>query len=122
MLDASAGYETLFADHYVDLRAPHAGAVMAARLRKNGLVTLDGLAIRQEVLEFASRLMTITPHIDGGSTTGTRTRQKSTPLRKKTRTRPAAPSGVCWPGPGSRATSVADGLHESQFGASGAAR
>ncbi|WP_406401425.1 TauD/TfdA family dioxygenase [Streptomyces uncialis] len=62
MLDASTGYETLFADHYVDLRAPHAGAVMASLLRKNGLVTLNGLAIRQEVLEFASRLMTITPH------------------------------------------------------------
>ncbi|MFE4367460.1 TauD/TfdA family dioxygenase [Streptomyces sp. NPDC056835] len=65
MLDASTGSETLFADHYVDIRAPRASDVIAAQLRKTGMVTLDGLTTRQEVLAFASRLMAITPHPHG---------------------------------------------------------
>ncbi|MFE4830862.1 TauD/TfdA family dioxygenase [Streptomyces sp. NPDC056672] len=65
MLDASAGSETLFADHYVNLRAAHANDVIAAQLRETGLVTLNGLTTRQEVLAFASRMMAITPHPHG---------------------------------------------------------
>ncbi|MCG7524601.1 TauD/TfdA family dioxygenase [Streptomyces sp. OfavH-34-F] len=65
MLDASAISETLFVDHYVNIRAPHAGDVIAAQLRKTGLVTLDGLLTRQQVLECASRLMVIAPHPHG---------------------------------------------------------
>ncbi|MGW0708158.1 TauD/TfdA family dioxygenase [Streptomyces sp. NPDC002643] len=65
MLDASAGSETLFAGHYVDLRAPHASDVIAAQLRETGLVTLDGLTTRPEILAFASRLMALTPHPHG---------------------------------------------------------
>ncbi|MGW3952500.1 TauD/TfdA family dioxygenase [Streptomyces sp. NPDC004752] len=65
MLDASAGSERLFADHYVNLRAPHASDAIAAQLRESGLVTLDGLTTRQAVLVSASRLMAITPHPHG---------------------------------------------------------
>ncbi|MDX3851124.1 TauD/TfdA family dioxygenase [Streptomyces sp. AK02-01A] len=65
MLDTSAGSETLFADRYVNLRAPHANDVIAAQLRETGLVTLNGLTTRQEVLAFASRMMAITPHPHG---------------------------------------------------------
>ncbi|MYZ37692.1 MULTISPECIES: TauD/TfdA family dioxygenase [unclassified Streptomyces] len=65
MLDASAGSETLFADHYVNLRALHANDVIAAQLRETGLVTLNGLTTRQEALAFASRMMAITPHPHG---------------------------------------------------------
>lgn len=71
MLDASVGSVgsvgsvTLFADHYVGLRAPHAIDVIAAQLRETGLVTFDGLTTRPEVLAFASRLMAITPHPHG---------------------------------------------------------
>ncbi|MBZ9638201.1 hypothetical protein [Streptomyces sp. PSKA30] len=48
MLDAAAGSERLFADHYVNLRTPHASDVIAAQLRDTGLVTLDGGTTRQE--------------------------------------------------------------------------
>ncbi|MCG7210207.1 hypothetical protein [Streptomyces arenae] len=36
--------------------------MIAAQLRETGLVTLDGLASRQTLLAFTSRLMTIAPH------------------------------------------------------------
>ncbi|MCA1218566.1 TauD/TfdA family dioxygenase [Streptomyces sp. 8L] len=62
MLDTPRDSETLFADHYVDVRSPHARGVIATQLRRTGLVTLDGLVNRQHVLGVASRLMTITPH------------------------------------------------------------
>ncbi|GGS52743.1 hypothetical protein GCM10010206_13150 [Streptomyces cinerochromogenes] len=65
MLDASTRSEGLFADHFVNLRVPHASDVIAAQLRETGLVTLDGMATRQEVLSFASPLMAITPHPHG---------------------------------------------------------
>ncbi|MEU0253124.1 TauD/TfdA family dioxygenase [Streptomyces sp. NPDC006184] len=65
MLDASTRSERLFADHFVNLRAPHASDVIAAQLRETGLVTLDGMTTRREVLSFASRLMAITPHPHG---------------------------------------------------------
>ncbi|ANP48343.1 hypothetical protein J2Z21_009820 [Streptomyces griseochromogenes] len=65
MLDASAGSERFFADHYVNLRAPHASDAIAAQLRDTGLVTLNGLTTRQAVLVSASQPMEITPHPHG---------------------------------------------------------
>ncbi|GHI06236.1 hypothetical protein [Streptomyces cellostaticus] len=41
MLDASAGSDRFFADHYVNLRAPHASDAIAAQLRDAGLMLLQ---------------------------------------------------------------------------------
>lgn len=57
----------LFAAHYLDHRAAGASAQIAEQLRQDGLVTLDHLATRHEVLAFASRIMTITAHRDSDS-------------------------------------------------------
>ncbi|UKY47878.1 TauD/TfdA family dioxygenase [Streptomyces inhibens] len=62
MRDAATGSVTFFADHYVNIRASHAGDVLAAQLRETGLVTVEGLQTRNEVLTFATRVMAITPH------------------------------------------------------------
>ncbi|WP_328869651.1 TauD/TfdA family dioxygenase [Streptomyces sp. NBC_00287] len=53
---------TLFTSHYVDIRGPSAAASITTRLRESGLVTVDGLMSRREVLAFASNIMTIEPH------------------------------------------------------------
>ncbi len=57
---------TLLTSHYVDIRAPHAADSLAARFRDTGLVTIDGLMSRHEVLAFANRLMRVTPHPHSG--------------------------------------------------------
>lgn len=57
---------TLFASHYVDVRAPHAADSIAERLRESGLVTVDGLMSRSEVRSCASQFMTITSHPHSG--------------------------------------------------------
>ncbi|MFJ1997010.1 TauD/TfdA family dioxygenase [Streptomyces asiaticus] len=62
MRHAAAGPVALFSGHYVNIRAPHASDAIAAQLRETGLVTIDGLQTRQNVLTLASRLMAITPH------------------------------------------------------------
>lgn len=54
----------LFAAHFLDHEAPGAPARFVEQLREVGLVTLDGLATREAVLSFASRVMTISPHRD----------------------------------------------------------
>ncbi|OKI00915.1 hypothetical protein A6A06_18650 [Streptomyces sp. CB02923] len=54
-----------FTDHYVNVRAPHASDVIAAQLRETGLVTVDGLQSRHDVLAFASQVMYIAPHPHG---------------------------------------------------------
>lgn len=54
----------LFAEHYVDLRAPGAEGHVAAGLRKHGLVTLDGLDSRAAVLELAARFLDVARHRD----------------------------------------------------------
>ncbi|MFI5794070.1 TauD/TfdA family dioxygenase [Streptomyces sp. NPDC051677] len=65
MLDACTGSESLFADHYINLRVPHVGDAIAAQVRETGLVTFDGLRTRPETLAFTSRLMAVTPHPHG---------------------------------------------------------
>ncbi|MBI0294161.1 TauD/TfdA family dioxygenase [Streptomyces sp. PRKS01-29] len=62
MRHAAAGPVALFSGHYVNIRAPHASAAIAAQLHEIGLVTIDGLRNRQNVLALASRLMAITLH------------------------------------------------------------
>ncbi|MEV0778601.1 TauD/TfdA family dioxygenase [Streptomyces sp. NPDC050433] len=54
----------LFAAHFLDHKVPGAPAQFAQQLRESGLVTLDGLATRDAVWSFASRVMTISPHRD----------------------------------------------------------
>jgi hypothetical protein len=63
---APARSATLFASHFVDVRAPHSADACAARLQDTGLVTVDGLLSRQAVLAFAERLMRIVPHPHSG--------------------------------------------------------
>ncbi|GCD44081.1 TauD/TfdA family dioxygenase [Streptomyces paromomycinus] len=65
MGDAATGTVALFTDHYVNIRAPHASDVIAAQLRETGLVTVDGLQSRHDVLAFATQLMSIAPHPHG---------------------------------------------------------
>ncbi|MGW0651768.1 TauD/TfdA family dioxygenase [Streptomyces umbrinus] len=62
MRDVVTRPKTLFASHYVDVRAVGAGEAIATQLRESGLVTVDGLMSRETVLAFASRLMAVTPH------------------------------------------------------------
>ncbi|WP_381802839.1 TauD/TfdA family dioxygenase [Streptomyces niveus] len=54
----------LFAAHFLDHKAPGAPTHFAEQLRESGLVTLDGLATREAVLSFVSRVMTASPHRD----------------------------------------------------------
>ncbi|BDH12845.1 hypothetical protein [Streptomyces hygroscopicus] len=49
----------LFAAHFLDHKAPGASAQIAEQLSKDGLVTVAGLATRDAVRAFASRIMTI---------------------------------------------------------------
>ncbi|MFF5979338.1 TauD/TfdA family dioxygenase [Streptomyces olindensis] len=65
MRDALTRPATLFASHYIDIRAPHAACSVAAQLQDTGLVTVDGLTSRATVLGFATGLMRITPHPHG---------------------------------------------------------
>lgn len=57
----------LFAAHFIDHKAPGAPAKIAKQLREGGLVTLDKLATRNDVLAFASRIMTVSAHRDSDS-------------------------------------------------------
>ncbi|MFG3136590.1 MULTISPECIES: TauD/TfdA family dioxygenase [unclassified Streptomyces] len=57
----------LFAAHFLDHRAPGASAQIAEQLREDGLVTLDQLATRNDVLAFSSRIMTMSAHRDSDS-------------------------------------------------------
>ncbi|GAA3082896.1 TauD/TfdA family dioxygenase [Streptomyces rectiviolaceus] len=57
----------LFAAHFLDHKAAGASAEIADQLREDGLVTLDQLATRNDVLAFASRIMTISAHRDSDS-------------------------------------------------------
>ncbi|MFD4113202.1 TauD/TfdA family dioxygenase [Streptomyces niveus] len=54
----------LFAAHFLDHKAHGAPARFAEQLGESGLVTLDGLANRDAVLSFASRVMAVSPHRD----------------------------------------------------------
>ncbi|MCX5327836.1 TauD/TfdA family dioxygenase [Streptomyces sp. NBC_00140] len=67
MRRAHQPYADAFAHHYIDFAAPGAEATMATRLRNVGLVTLDGLASRNAVLAFATRIMDLVPHRDSDS-------------------------------------------------------
>lgn len=62
MRHAAADPVALFPGHYVNVRAPRASDLIAAQLRESGLVTVDGLHSRQDMLALASQLMAITPH------------------------------------------------------------
>jgi hypothetical protein len=56
-----------FQAHYADIRDPAQQLSIAARLRDQGLVTLDGLSDRAAFVAVARRLMTIRPHRDADS-------------------------------------------------------
>ncbi|MGW8557358.1 TauD/TfdA family dioxygenase [Streptomyces tubercidicus] len=62
MHDAATGSVTFFTDHYVNVRGTQADEAITAQLRETGLVTIDGLPNRHQVLAFATRLMGITSH------------------------------------------------------------
>ncbi|GAA2313315.1 TauD/TfdA family dioxygenase [Streptomyces nigrescens] len=57
----------LFAAHFLNHKAPGASAQIAEQLSKDGLVTVAGLATRDAVRAFASRIMTISVHRDSDS-------------------------------------------------------
>ncbi|ATL82949.1 TauD/TfdA family dioxygenase [Streptomyces malaysiensis] len=65
MRHAAAAPVAPFSGHYVNIRAPRASDTIAAQLRETGLVTVDGLHSRQNILALASRLMAVTPHPHG---------------------------------------------------------
>ncbi|MGW6455494.1 TauD/TfdA family dioxygenase [Streptomyces sp. NPDC055078] len=54
----------LFTAHRVDVHAPEAEPEIARRLRTHGLVTVEGLFTRRDVLALATRLMHLSPHPD----------------------------------------------------------
>ncbi|MFD9812880.1 TauD/TfdA family dioxygenase [Streptomyces sp. NPDC059080] len=62
MHDAATRSVTFFADRYVNVRAERADNVIADQLRESGIVTVDGLRNRHQVLAFATRAMALTPH------------------------------------------------------------
>ncbi|MCN9240724.1 TauD/TfdA family dioxygenase [Streptomyces sp. RY43-2] len=65
MLDAAAS--GAFRRHLVDPRAPRALDDIGALLRETGLVTVEGLRSRTEVLSFAKRVMDLVEHRDSDS-------------------------------------------------------
>lgn len=67
MRRAHQPYADAFAHHRINLAAPGAEAVIAARLRDVGLVILDGLTSRDAVRAFATRVMDLVPHRDSDS-------------------------------------------------------
>ncbi len=56
--------EEIFESHFEDLQLPEPEARIAERLRRSGLVTVNGLEHRSQVLALARVLMRITPHRD----------------------------------------------------------
>ena len=81
MPDAHARPTALYASHYVDVRAPHAANSIAVRLREAGLVTIDGLPSRRELLAFVSRFMAIAPHHHSDPDDLTSIRERASPPR-----------------------------------------
>jgi hypothetical protein len=61
---ASPRTSSFFRDHLLDWRRPDLRARVAARLRIEGLVTMDGLVRREQVLGLATVLMKVTAHRD----------------------------------------------------------
>ncbi|MFI6285697.1 TauD/TfdA family dioxygenase [Streptomyces sp. NPDC051018] len=55
-------HAVLFTAHRVDVHAPEAEHEIARRLCDHGLVTVEGLFTRRNVLTFAKRLMDLSPH------------------------------------------------------------
>ncbi|WP_414167206.1 TauD/TfdA family dioxygenase [Streptoverticillium reticulum] len=53
-----------YAAHYVDIQSPRAEEKAREQLRDTGLITLTGFTSRTVVLDFATRIMDITPHRD----------------------------------------------------------
>jgi alpha-ketoglutarate-dependent taurine dioxygenase len=60
-------YTDVFMRNRVDLAVSGAEEQIAERLRDTGLVTVDGLASRADVLAFATRTMHVVPHRDSDS-------------------------------------------------------
>ncbi|MGW4200383.1 TauD/TfdA family dioxygenase [Streptomyces sp. NPDC004726] len=60
-------HEVLFTAHRVDAQAPEAEPEIARRLREHGLVTVEGLFTRRDVLTLAKRLMDLSPHPNSDS-------------------------------------------------------
>ncbi|MFJ9901137.1 TauD/TfdA family dioxygenase [Streptomyces sp. NPDC091280] len=57
----------VFVRDRIDVRVPGAEERIAGQLRDSGLVTVDGLASRTDVLAFATRIMNVVPHRDSDS-------------------------------------------------------
>ncbi|MEC4020485.1 TauD/TfdA family dioxygenase [Streptomyces sp. H27-D2] len=64
MREAIAQPVELFMAHHVDHTSARAEGLIAAQLRDDGIVTVDGLFTRSAVLAFASRIMAVRSHRD----------------------------------------------------------
>ncbi|MEV5506634.1 TauD/TfdA family dioxygenase [Streptomyces orinoci] len=53
-----------FWSHYLHIHSPRAQKVIEERLQQSGLVILDGFSTRRAVIDFAERIMDLTPHRD----------------------------------------------------------
>ncbi|MBM9508056.1 TauD/TfdA family dioxygenase [Actinacidiphila acididurans] len=67
MSRAAVPSRDLFAEHYVDHRADGAKEIITSRLRRHGLVTLDGLDSRAAVLKLTAKYLDIVSHRDSDS-------------------------------------------------------